>query len=432
MQLRGARWIRPLGLALACLLALPLPLLAELAIPVQGGRYDPTLLTGDDPVLAEIFATANDIGFRVGTWGGASRDYLLGRGAPPEFSDVDMVYDSRELWAAMKADGPVGFIKKTGRLVKGFWRVARVGGFKALTRYTYLDSRQGDGKSLTVSVVKMINSGAGTVNQVGLMSDGSVWDPTGGLADIENKVLRYRTPKPVALMMEELDDIKNPSPYDVLRMVRFKVQYPELAWADGTYETLQRIMQAYGPGTSYRADLKSYSEGFFGKLRKWTPDKLERPLAALRNNIGAQHRRDLVPYIRRGFEKLLKSTPDPAESLRLVRELGLDEMARDLGMGDYITELEGKAAGFSPAFGGYQPDDPAGEAPATDLLVKAQPAVLAGAAASQDAEARAALERVETQAYRHFLDAQERGDSAAATEHYRVYLRARAALGGTP
>ena len=53
-------------------------------IRVTDGRYDTSLLTQNDPVLAEIFSTANDIGFRVGTWGGASRDYLLGRGAPPE------------------------------------------------------------------------------------------------------------------------------------------------------------------------------------------------------------------------------------------------------------------------------------------------------------------------------------------------------------
>ena len=45
-----------------------------------------------------------------------------------------------------------------------------------------------DGKPLTVGVVKMINSGAGTINQVGLMSDGTVWDPTGGLADIQNRL----------------------------------------------------------------------------------------------------------------------------------------------------------------------------------------------------------------------------------------------------
>jgi hypothetical protein len=402
-----------LGLALVQLLACATWAGVGPEVRVVNGRYDTSLLTQNDPVLAEIFATANDIG----TWGGASRDYLLGRGAPPEFSDVDMVYDSRELWDAMKSEGPVGFVKKTARLVKGFWRVARVGGWKALKRYTYLDSRQGDGAPWTVSIVKMINSGAGTLNQVGLMSDGSVWDPTGGLGDIENRQLRYRTPKPVPLMIEELDDIKNPSPYDVLRMVRFKVQYPELEWAPGTFETLQRIMQAYGPGTTYRAEVKSYREGFFGKVRSWTPDKLERPLAALRNKVGAQHRRDLWPYIRRGYEKVLASTPDPAASLQLIRELGLDTFAHEIGMGEYITELEQKAATYTPPFDGVP--EPA---PGPPLLVKP----------STDPAALAALEKVEGQAYQNFLDAQQRGDEAAAAEHYRIYLRARSSREAAP
>lgn len=430
--------IGALGLALAQLGACAAWAAVGPDVRVVNGRYDPALLTGNDPVLAEIFATANDIGFRVGTWGGASRDYLLGRGAPPEFSDVDMVFDSREFWDAMKSEGPVGFVKKTGRLVKGFWRVARTGGWKALKRYTYLDSRQGDGDAMTVSVVKMINSGAGTINQVGLMSDGSVWDPTGGVADIQANVLRYRTPKPVALMARELDDIKNPSPYDVLRMVRFKVQYPELEWAPGTFESLQRIMELYGPGTEYRAEVKSYTEGLSGRLRGWLPSALKKPVAALQNKIGARKRRDLWPYIENGYKKVLASTPDPAASLQLIRELGLDDFAHEIGMSEYITELEQKAATFSPPFDGGRPEP---------LLVKPQPGVLPApapvpapdlgtgtraAAASQDAAARSALAKVEAQAYQHFLAAQERGDSAAATEHYRVYLRARSAQEVTP
>lgn len=410
-------WRRPgtVPLALLALLAAaPLGRAAGLAVPVVGGRYDTNLLTEQDPVLGEIFRTAQDVGFRVGTWGGASRDFLLGRGPPPSFSDVDMVFDSRELWAALTSEGPVGFVKKSARLAKGFWRVARVGGVKALRRYTYLDIKQG-GRALTMSVAKLINSGGATLNQVGLMSDGSVYDPTGGVADLEKGQLRYRIPRPAAEMIESLDDIHNPSPYDVMRMIRFKVQYPELEWAPGTFERLQEIMALYAPGSEYTREVASYSEGLGGKVRNLLPQGLRKPLAALQGNLFGPSRKQLWPYLEYGMKKILASTPDPAESLRLMRELGVDGFAREVGLGHGVDELEQRVAALPTPLGG------AGTPPAEP------PTTTTGEGAGAAGEV--VLERLSRQAYERFLEAQASDDPEAARNHYQVYLAARARLG---
>ena len=148
-------------------------------------------------------------------------------------------------------------------------------------------------------------------------------------------------------------------------------------------------------------------------------------MAALRNKIGAQSRRDLWPYIRKGYQKVLASTPDPAASLQLFRELGLDDFAHEIGMGEYVTELEQKAASYSPAFDGVAASQSA-------VASAGAPPASSASFASQDPAALASLEKVENQAYHLFLAAQERGDTDAAAEHYRVYLRARAGRGATP
>lgn len=414
-------------LAVGLLLATGSLVEAELAFPVENGRYDTRILREADPVLAEIFDTANDIGFRVGTWGGASRDYLLGRGPPPEFSDVDMVFDSREMWQAMTSDGPIGFVKKMGRLVKGFWRVARVGGIGALRRYTYLDSKEG-GKALTMSIPQMINSGGGTLNQVGLMSDGSVYDPTGGLEDIRKGELRYRVPKPIATMVEDLNDIHNPSPYDVLRMVRFKVQYPELEWAPGTYERLQEIMSLYSPGSEYTREVASYNEGLSGTLNQKIPDGLRHPYSALKVRLFGPDRKNLWPYFEKGMNKILKSSPDPVESLRILQDLGVDDFAREIGATETLEKLEEKARGHAVAA--------AALGKSSRDLASGQSGATSSSRASADTGApsvlRQALEKVSRQAYENFLAAQSSGDMDKAREDYRIYLDSRTRLEKLP
>lgn len=369
------------------------------------GRYRVTSLTDQDPVLTEIFKTANDIGFRVGTWGGASRDFLLGRGVPPEFSDVDMVYDSSEFWHAMTKDGPLGFVKNATRLAKGFVRVAKVGGLKALRRYTYLDIKEG-GKPLTTGLVKMINSGGASLNQVGLMSDGSILDPTGGFSDIQNNVLRYRVPKPIATMVADLDDIHNPSPYDVLRMVRFKVQYPELEWAPGTYERLKEIMRLYAADSEYTAEVARYAQGFRGKLHRAIPKGLRHPVASAETLVFGADRSNLWPFIEKGLKKIKESSPDPAESLRILEDLGFREFSAAIGLGPEFQAIEEKAA-HAPGPSELPPAASQGTEPELDPVVEAV----------EGAQVRA---RIRSQSYRAFVEAQQAGNMLEARKHLEI------------
>ncbi len=374
------------------------------------GRYDVSALTSADPILAELFSMANDVGFRLGTWGGASRDFLLGRGAPPAFSDVDMVYDSGELWSALTRDGVLGFVKKLGRIGKGYWNVVRMGGPGAVTRYTMLD-RNPD-RSLTMSVHDLMASGAETLNQVALQSDGSVWDPSGGLADLQAGLLRYRAPRPVSELAGELDDIHNAGPYDVLRAIRFKVQYPELRFAPGTEETLHEIMRLYAPGTPYAAEVAGYAQGAAGKVRTALPFKTQHLLAATRNALGHPDRRDIRVYMEKGLKKILDSTPDPRESLRLLEQFGVARLARDSGLGEYLEALEAKAAAGA---GGALPVDPGAGGAAR------------GSSEQGEALAGTAWRNVRDQAYRNYLAATARGDLEAARLQFELYQRAGAA-----
>lgn len=389
-------------------------------------RYDPAQVTEADPVLAEVFAMARDLGIRVGTWGGASRDLLLDRGAPPPESDVDMVYDSKELKDALFGRGFMGFFRSMGRIGKGYWRMVRAGGLGAVRRYTWLDMQPE--RSLTMSIHKLMNSGALTLNQVGLMSDGSIYDPNGGLGDAREGLLRYRAPRPVAEMIETFDDIHNPSPADVLRALRFKTQYPELEWAPGTLETLREVMAHYAPGSARTTEVASFKKGLGGALRKVLPDALEKPVSAVKNFLGKQSYKDLYPYVAKNAKRLLTATQDPRQALALYRELGLDAFLEEVGLGDTVTRLEEMAAAAPegnllriPAeFGGGTPGDEAGSggtSPGDEAMAS---------------DAAAAWRRVRDQAYAHYLRAQEDGDPARAAAQYQIYLQASQREGGAP
>lgn len=370
--------------------------------------YDTTQITSQDPVLAELFSMANDVGFRLGTWGGASRDFLLDKGAPPDFSDVDMVFDSSELFSALGSDGVLGVPKKLGRIAKAYWRILRMGGFKAVGRYTWLDRKQG-GRTLTMSIHKFLESGGLTINQVGLMSDGSVWDPTGGLADAQARQLRYHAPKPIPMMVEDFETIHASSPYDVLRAIRFKAQYPEVEWAPGTVETLRQIMEQFPVDGSRTREVASYTEGVGGALRKVVPGPLRRPLSGLKSMLGKTSYKDLYPYIERGFDKLKKAELDSAEALYWVRELGVDRFVEAVGLGERVRELEAAAGGAV--------------APSVTRQVGAEP--------EPPATAQQAWERVRDQAYRNYLAAQEAGDEAAARAQFMIFQQA-SQHGGAP
>ena len=123
-QTRRARvWICVLALAGAVSAAPP-------ALVVEDGRFDPAVLTSRDPVLASLFRMAQDCGFRLGIYGGPVRDLVLSGTLPGPGSDVDLVFDSRELSAAMKARRGV-----KRRILVTYWRLLREHGLKTVRRY---------------------------------------------------------------------------------------------------------------------------------------------------------------------------------------------------------------------------------------------------------------------------------------------------------
>lgn len=304
-------------------------------------RYDPETLTGRDPILATFFQLAEDVGFRIGVWGGPVRDLMLTGNPPPADSDVDLVYDSEELRKALETDG----FRKRGRIVKTFVQLAARYGPRQLKRYSFMNLQPVQG--FPQSVHRLMRTGGLTMNQVALMSDGSILQFNEGFRDLRDGVVRYHTPRPVGQMIAEFRDILDPSPYDVLRAIRFKTQYPGLKWAPGTLETFREIMAAYAPDSPRTQEIANVYKGLRGKLRKWMPRQIQRTIASLSNRGKSHRHRHLRPYIEKGFDKLLSHSAAPAEALQLVEDLGLDAFAEAVGMGEKIEALRALARGES-------------------------------------------------------------------------------------
>lgn len=302
-------------------------------------RYDPASLTSKDPVLATLFQMARDVGFRIGVWGGPVRDFMLTGEPPPEKSDVDLVFDSEELREALETDG----FRKRARIVKTFVQLVARHGPRTMKRYGFMNLQPVRG--YPQSVHRLMRTGGLTMNQAALMSDGSVVHYHDGFRDLRDRLVRYHAPRPIPQMIEEFRDILDPSPYDVLRAIRFKTQYEGLEWAPGTLDSLRQIMLAYGPESPRTQAIARAYKGVRGKLRRWMPRTLNRMVSSL-SNRGKKHKhRHLRPYIEKGFEKLLTNSHDPAEALRWVEELGLDEFAEAVGMGEKIEALRALARG---------------------------------------------------------------------------------------
>lgn len=428
-----------LPMALAAALAASLLAASEPPAPqpveVSGDRrtYRVADVTTQDPILAELFAMANDVGFSLGTWGGTSRDFLLGKGPPPKFSDSDMVFDSRELWAALKSDGFFGFFKKIGRIGQGYWRVVRLGGVKAIRRYSMLDRNPG---TLSMSIPRMIESGDVTVNQVGLMADGTIFDPNGGLDDILSNRLRYALAKPVDQAVAEFSHLHDPSPYDVLRAIRFKSQYPELAWDPASIDTLKRIMTHFEPGDPATLEIADYFKGPMAKVRNKLPHDWRHIWSNAKVRVRGAKFKDLGSYIEKGMDKILASTKDPADSLAMIREVGLDDFLVAVGLESKLRALETAAAtgqaGASADLTGDTGDGPA-EPPRGEAGTGTGGRTHEGGAAPAGAReaVRNRLQGIADSAYQSFLAAEKGGDQATSRQAYEAYLRARSLLEAT-
>jgi hypothetical protein len=302
-------------------------------------RYDPAQLTAKDPLLAEFFQLANEVGFRIGVWGGPPRDMMLTGNPPPADSDVDLVYDSEELRRALETDG----FRKRAKIVKTFVKLGARHGPRQLRRYSFMNLQPVQG--YPQSVHRLMRTGGLTLNQVALMSDGTIIQFNNGFRDLRDGLVRYATPRPVGQMISEFRDILDPSPYDVLRAIRFKTQYPGLEWAPGTLETFREIMAAYAPESERTQEIATVYKGLRGKLRKWMPRQLNRVIASVSNRSKKHRHSHLRPYIEKGFDKLLGHAKDPVEALKWVEELGLDDFANAIGMGEKIEALRALARG---------------------------------------------------------------------------------------
>jgi hypothetical protein len=301
-------------------------------------RYDPVQLTSKDPILATLFKMAKDVGFRIGVWGGPVRDLMLTGQTPPKDSDIDLVYDSLELEKALEEDG----FRKRGKILKTFLKlIARHP--RKMKRYAFMNLQPV--KGYPQSVHRLMRTGGLTLNQAALMSDGAILQFNNGFQDLKDGQLRYFAPRPITQMMEEFRDLLDPSPYDVLRAVRFKTQYPSLEWAPGTLEKLHEIMAAYGPESPWTKEIAGVYKGIRGKLRKWMPRKMSQMLASEGGREGKHQHRHLRPYIEKGFDKVIAYAEDPVEALSWIKKFQLDIFAEAIGMGDKIETLRKMAEG---------------------------------------------------------------------------------------
>ena len=197
------------------------------------GHVDLDGLLERDPVLARVFDLARSHNVTVGTWGGTTRDLLMGRPRSAS-SDVDLVFDSSEPRFAAFA---TALKELDAELVSEGSRVK----FDLSVDRNPAHYQRGLFRELTI-------------NKLAILGDGSVTDFTGrGLEDLRDGVLRYSSPND-----------EPPGINTVVRIAKLIDRYPDMHLAQETKAEVARVLdQFYGP----TAPATQAMRGHYEKLR---------------------------------------------------------------------------------------------------------------------------------------------------------------------